>query len=478
MADQFNMFLPIAKVDEEKRLVSGYASTERRDSDGEIIELAAVKQALPDYLEYGNIREMHKLNAVGVAAETNIDTKGLYLTAYIADDEAWKKCLPSKLPDGTIIPPVYKGFSIGGRKLDKKGDRITQLELLEISVVDRPANPDCRIDIAKSAKSMGQASGFLVKPKKIKRSPESKAVAKMAKIIEELAKSGPPAAHDGFSLPAKITKDDDVVEEAKKGEGDMLCDKHGKANCPECSVEKTDDTAPKGKYGDVEYADPGHREDKKPRYPIDTEEHIRAAWNYIHKKKNAAKYSSEQASQIKAKIVAAWKAKIDKEGPPSVDDKSAAKAAAIAELEKSLTLKGASFLSLRKSSRGDAIPGLSLRKGMGSVGSLAYSFDSIRDVQRRLMMEAKREGGDGKDKALATKLGTLAKDLANVISLKAEHEGDEATTLTDADDQYLASMLGEGFNDMSNVDKVGGKFAGDPLATALEAFMKRAAAPT
>lgn len=70
-------------------------------------------------------------------------------------------------------------------------------------------------------------------------------------------------------------------------------------------------------YGDVEYADPGYQSDRKKRYPLDTEEHIRAAWNYIHKRKNADKYTSAQVDRIKGKIVAAWKAKIDKDGPPS-----------------------------------------------------------------------------------------------------------------------------------------------------------------
>lgn len=71
-------------------------------------------------------------------------------------------------------------------------------------------------------------------------------------------------------------------------------------------------------YGDVAYADPGYQSDKKKRYPIDTEEHIRAAWNYIHKKADADKYSSADLAKVKARIAAAWKAKIDKAGPPSM----------------------------------------------------------------------------------------------------------------------------------------------------------------
>ncbi len=73
-------------------------------------------------------------------------------------------------------------------------------------------------------------------------------------------------------------------------------------------------------YGDVEYADPGLQEDKKKRYPLDTEAHIRAAWSYIGMDKNASKYEADQVKTIKGKIVAAWKDKIDKEGPPAAKE--------------------------------------------------------------------------------------------------------------------------------------------------------------
>jgi hypothetical protein len=80
---------------------------------------------------------------------------------------------------------------------------------------------------------------------------------------------------------------------------------------------KREDVKPsegENKYGDVEFADA-----KNKKYPIDTVEHIRAAWNYINKAKNAAKYSAEDVKAIKAKIISAWKSKIDKDGPPSAE---------------------------------------------------------------------------------------------------------------------------------------------------------------
>ena len=74
-------------------------------------------------------------------------------------------------------------------------------------------------------------------------------------------------------------------------------------------------------YGDVTYADPGYRDNKK-RYPIDTPDHIRAAWSYINMPKNQTDYTDEQVAQIKGRIkAAAKKAGIEiAEGSMSSDD--------------------------------------------------------------------------------------------------------------------------------------------------------------
>jgi uncharacterized Zn finger protein (UPF0148 family) len=72
-----------------------------------------------------------------------------------------------------------------------------------------------------------------------------------------------------------------------------------------CTVCHTEDA--KAPYGDVTYADPGYQKDKKKRYPLDTKAHARAAWSYINKAKNAAKYTDAQLSRIKSKIKAACK---------------------------------------------------------------------------------------------------------------------------------------------------------------------------
>lgn len=65
-------------------------------------------------------------------------------------------------------------------------------------------------------------------------------------------------------------------------------------------------TDKKEPYGDVKYADMGYRDGTK-RYPIDTEEHCRAAWAYINMPKNAAKYDAKELKAIKARIIKAGK---------------------------------------------------------------------------------------------------------------------------------------------------------------------------
>lgn len=137
-------YWPIAKVDAEQKMVWGYASTEALDDQGEIIRREALEAALGDYMRFANIREMHRPSAVGVAKEATIDDKGLYLAAKIIDDEAWEK----------VVQRVYKGFSIGGRVTARDpADRsvITGLTLTEISIVDRPANPEAVFDCWKAA---------------------------------------------------------------------------------------------------------------------------------------------------------------------------------------------------------------------------------------------------------------------------------------------------------------------------------------
>ena len=143
MDDNIKLYLPFAKKDNDKRVVAGYATSEALDTQGEIVKLAARKKAIPDYMKFGNIREMHQWSAVGKAVQATIDEekKALYLVAKVVDENAWQKCKEG----------VYNGFSIGGRILKKVDNEIQDLTLNEISLVDRPANPAAIFSLVKMA---------------------------------------------------------------------------------------------------------------------------------------------------------------------------------------------------------------------------------------------------------------------------------------------------------------------------------------
>jgi|ERR1041384_561370 hypothetical protein len=50
-----------------------------------------------------------------------------------------------------------------------------------------------------------------------------------------------------------------------------------------------------------------YADEKRFKYPIDTESRVRAAWSYINMPKNQKGYSSEELAHIKSKIKAAGK---------------------------------------------------------------------------------------------------------------------------------------------------------------------------
>jgi hypothetical protein len=148
--DNVRLSMPLTKVDEGRRIVSGFASLDNLDKQMDIVTTEASMNAFAKFR--GNIREMHQPSAVGKMVsfkeekyfdpESKKFYKGVYVSAYISKgaQDAWEKVL-----DGT-----YTGFSIGGRMnvwddaYDEKADAqiriIKEYDLIELSLVDSPAN--------------------------------------------------------------------------------------------------------------------------------------------------------------------------------------------------------------------------------------------------------------------------------------------------------------------------------------------------
>lgn len=145
--------MPIAKVDEERRLVSGFATLDNIDTSDDVVLASASVGAFNRFR--GNIREMHEPIAAGRLVDFREDSfydsktekfyRGIYVTVYVSKgaESTWLKVL-----DGTL-----SGFSIGGNIIEAEaefvkdaGDNgkvirfIKEYDLVELSLVDNPAN--------------------------------------------------------------------------------------------------------------------------------------------------------------------------------------------------------------------------------------------------------------------------------------------------------------------------------------------------
>ena len=151
-----DLFLPLAKVDLDQRLVSGVATAETPDRAGEIFDYASSKpyfeQWSADALaasggkSFGAVRAMHAPIAAGKLTDIAFDddAKRITVAAKIVDDDEWRK----------VQEGVYTGFSQGGRYVKRWLDPETGLlrytaDPHEISLVDLPCVPNATFDVVK-----------------------------------------------------------------------------------------------------------------------------------------------------------------------------------------------------------------------------------------------------------------------------------------------------------------------------------------
>lgn len=148
--DNVRLSMPFSKVDQERRIVSGFATLDNVDKQADIVTAEASMKAFSKFR--GNIREMHQPTAVGKMVAFKEDKyfdpeskkfySGVYVSAYVSKgaQDTWEKVL-----DGTL-----SGFSIGGKmnkwddaydeKMDCAVRVIKDYDLVELSLVDNPAN--------------------------------------------------------------------------------------------------------------------------------------------------------------------------------------------------------------------------------------------------------------------------------------------------------------------------------------------------
>ena len=151
MTNLTTSFFSIEKADRNAdgtMTVYGKATDDSLDIDQQICDKDWLDRAMPHWFKSGgNIREQHSNIAAGVAKEYESKTDGHYITALVVDPVSVKK----------VDSGVLKGFSIGIKNprvvRDHKAanGRIVDGQIVEVSLVDRPANPNCQLVLAKSA---------------------------------------------------------------------------------------------------------------------------------------------------------------------------------------------------------------------------------------------------------------------------------------------------------------------------------------
>ncbi len=192
-------------------LVTGIATDDTLDVDQQICDPEWLARAMPEWFKYGNIREQHSNIAAGVATKYEQDGTQHIVTAHVVDPSSVMK----------VESGVLKGFSIGIRdpriSHDKAapGGRIVDGEIVEVSLVDRPANPSCMLELAKTSGGVIQRVETLIeKETMMERCKMCKEVHDPADMTDGVCMGcAEKAAVDGEEVSA-------VVEEVEESEAE------------------------------------------------------------------------------------------------------------------------------------------------------------------------------------------------------------------------------------------------------------------
>lgn len=221
--DDLRIGVPITKIDREKRLVSGFATLDNIDKQGHLVLPEASQKAFDRFR--GNIREMHMPLAVGRMVGFRRDTlydeetqktyEGIYVTARVSKgaQDTWEKVL-----DGTL-----SGFSIGGYLLeredayDEEGNKyqiIKDYELVELSLVDNPANQLANVFSIQKVNGSLEVTGFAIEDDTDESNELDSVVEKFFNRLDEFIKT----QIGGNNTMATETEKVDTVEDAEEVE--------------------------------------------------------------------------------------------------------------------------------------------------------------------------------------------------------------------------------------------------------------------
>jgi hypothetical protein len=139
------LYARITKADDATRVVEGLMSGPEQDLDQQVVDQTWLKEAVPAWMRYGNIRQQHDPKMpIGKAISVDFTADGPVLRAKVVDDSAWR----------LVKEGVLSGFSIGVKNARvvrdgiAKNGRIVGGDLVETSLVDHPSYPKASVKIA------------------------------------------------------------------------------------------------------------------------------------------------------------------------------------------------------------------------------------------------------------------------------------------------------------------------------------------
>ena len=145
-ATAFCEIVKTEKLEDGTMRVIGKATGADLDADQQICDPAWLAKAMPEWFQWGNVREQHSSIAAGVGTDLTQTGNDWTLESLVVDKGTVAK----------VDAKVLKGYSIGVRgariikDADAPGGRIVGGQIVEVSLVDRPGNPTCTISLAKS----------------------------------------------------------------------------------------------------------------------------------------------------------------------------------------------------------------------------------------------------------------------------------------------------------------------------------------
>jgi HK97 family phage prohead protease/HK97 family phage major capsid protein len=169
--------------------IAGYANTISKDRTGDVVTAEAWAKGVENYRKNPVMLYQHKHDSpIGRVDKIVVDKKGIYVEGSVSEAAERNYGIHTLIKDGAL-----KSFSVGFRVKDAKYNRtddsmlITDVELLEISVVSVPANQESLFSIRKSFDSEDTYKEFLKSFNEVSNEDKEKMLDKIQAGITDMS---------------------------------------------------------------------------------------------------------------------------------------------------------------------------------------------------------------------------------------------------------------------------------------------------